>query len=95
MFLVEGRSPAGSLLSSRKGPDVKKRAILPLRGKVLDVSDVSASKMLSNKEFYTLFSVLGLGISAHSVISDCKTPEEAYEVLKAKSRYQRIIIATD
>lgn len=95
LFLVEGRSPAGSLLSSRKGPDVKKRAILPLRGKVLDVSDVSASKMLSNKEFYTLFSVLGLGISAHSVISDCKTPEEAYEVLKAKSRYQRIIIATD
>ena len=95
LFLVEGRSPAGSLLSSRKGPDVKKRAILPLRGKVLDVSDVSASKMLSNKEFYTLFSVLGLGISAHSVISNCKTPEEAYEVLKAKSRYQRIIIATD
>lgn len=95
LFLVEGLSPGGSLLSSRKGIDSALRAVLPLRGKVLDVSNCNASKMLDNKEFYTLFSVLGVGIQSHSVISGCKTPEEAYEVLKKKSRYGKIIIATD
>ena len=95
LFLVEGLSPAGSLLSSKNSVDTKYRAILPLRGKVLDVSDCTASKMLSNREFYTLFSVLGVGIDQKSVISDCKTPEEAYEVLKKKSRFGKIVIATD
>lgn len=95
MFLTEGLSPAGSLIGARKAEDVKKCAILPLRGKVLDVSDCDADKMMDNKEFFTIFSMMGVGISANSVIKDCGSPEEAYEVLKKKARYGKLIIATD
>lgn len=94
-FLTEGLSPAGSLKAARKAIDVKYRSVLPLRGKVLDTSDCNADKMMDNKEFFTIFSVMGLGISANSVIKDAKSPEEAYEIIKKKSRYGKLVIATD
>jgi DNA gyrase/topoisomerase IV subunit B len=51
--------------------------------------------MLTNAEFYTMFSVLGLGIDQHSVIKDAKSPEEAFEIIKKKTRYGKLVIATD
>ena len=91
----EGLSPAGSLKAARRANDVKYCAIMPLRGKVLDTSDCTADKMMDNKEFFTIFSVLGLGIEANSVIKDAKTPEEAYMILQKKSRYGKILMAND
>lgn len=96
IFVVEGLSPAGSLKNARKADEVKHASILALRGKVLDVSGgMTASKMLTNAEFYTLFSVFGLGLDQYSVIKDAKSPEEAYEIIKRKTRYGKLIIATD
>lgn len=96
LYCCEGLSPAGALKNARKAEDVKYSAILPLRGKVLDVSGgMSASKMLSNTEFFTLFSAFGLGIDTHSVIKDAKTPEEAYEIIKKKTRFGKLAIACD
>ena len=95
-FVVEGLSPCGSLKNARKADEVKHVGLLALRGKVLDVScGMTASKMLSNAEFYTLFSVFGLGLAQHSVIKDAKSPEEAYEIIKRKTRYGKLVIATD
>lgn len=91
----EGLSPAGSLISARKAEQVKKIGCLPLRGKVLDTSGVSASKMLDNKEMYTVFSIIGLGLDCNSVVKDAKTLEEAYEIIKRKSRYGKIILCQD
>ena len=50
---------------------------------------------MDNKEFYTMFSAIGLGISVKSVISDATSAEEAYELIKKKSRFGKIVIATD
>lgn len=91
----EGLSPAGSLISARKAEQVKRIGCLPLRGKVLDTSGVSASKMLDNKEMYTVFSIIGLGLDCNSVVKDAKTLEEAYEIVKRKSRYGKIILCQD
>jgi len=94
-FITEGLSPCGSLKAARKAIDVKYRCCVPLRGKVLDTSDSTVDKMMENKEFFTIFSLMGLGISANNVIKDAKDPEEAYEIIKKKSRYGKLIIATD
>lgn len=95
LLVCEGLSPAGSLKAARTANEVKHYGVLPLRGKVLDTSDCSADKMMDNREFFTMFSVLGVGIQAHSVIKDAKTPEEAYQILQKKSRYGKLVIATD
>jgi DNA gyrase/topoisomerase IV subunit B len=96
LLISEGLSPQTSLKNARKADDVKHIGLLALRGKVLDVSGgMTASKMLTNAEFYTMFSVLGLGIDQHSVIKDAKSPEEAFEIIKKKTRYGKLVIATD
>ena len=95
LLIVEGLSPAGSLISARKAEQVKKIAVLPMRGKVLDTSGLKASKMLDNKEMNTLFSVIGLGLDCHSVVKDAKTLEEAYDIIKKKARYGKIILCQD
>ena len=94
-FITEGLSPAGSLKAARKAGDVRYRSVLPLRGKVLDTSGCNVDKMMENREFFTIFSVMGLGITANSVIKDAKSPEEAYEIIKRRARYGKLIIATD
>lgn len=95
LLVTEGLSPAGSLKSARKAYEVKYYSICPLRGKVLDVSDCTADKMMNNDVFFTLYSMMGLGIQSHSVIDGCKTPEEAYEIIKKKTRFGKLIICTD
>jgi DNA gyrase/topoisomerase IV subunit B len=93
LFITEGLSPSGSLKAGRKGTQY--HAIMPLRGKVKNVKDSTADQMMDNKELFTIFKVLGLGIDANNVTHGCKTPEEAFEKIKKHARYGKICIATD
>lgn len=89
----EGLSAAGSLKQGRRSTQY--HAILPLRGKVKNVSEVDANTMMENKEFYTIFRLIGLGIDENNVTHSCKTVEEAMEKIKKHARYGKIILNFD
>jgi hypothetical protein len=93
ILLAEGNSAAGSLIKGRKS--TKFSAIMALRGRVLNVEGLSVDQMLENKEFYTIFKAIGVGLDVNYVGSDCLSPEEAFEKIKKSSRYGKIIISTD
>jgi DNA gyrase subunit B len=85
LFLVEGDSAGGS---AEQGRDRKYQAILPLRGKPLNVEKARAEHLLNNNEISNLMAAIGIDIGVEI------TSESAEEVLKGLN-YERIIILTD
>ncbi|MDQ2798720.1 MAG: type IIA DNA topoisomerase subunit B [Armatimonadota bacterium] len=91
LFLVEGDSAGGS---AKQGRDRRYQAILPLRGKIINVGKAALDKALENNEVRSLITALGIGIKVDSD-DDADEGESSSKFDMTKLRYDRLIIMTD
>jgi DNA gyrase subunit B len=102
LFIVEGDSAGGSAVDGR---DIKTQAVLPLRGKILNVEKARLDKMLANEEIKNLINAIGTGIGESDIdlpsngngqtVDSSAFSQNGDGFVLEKLRYGKIIIMTD